>query len=164
MKLSQKKGLTEYSVKKLNREDFDIELIDVVYVGTGDDDESLALKKSIYGENVSKTGFSYDIDNGKLDYYAKTYGWAYENECRLVISIDSKKLQIEPDKEYFIDLKISEKSGNKYKYPIIVLSPFYKSENIKKYTSNFVYSNYTGKISWNFESETIDENKIRLIS
>jgi len=57
-----------------------------------------------------------------------------------------------------------------------VLSPFYKSENIKKYTSNFVCSNYTGKISWNFknsngntqktdfESETIDENEIRLIS
>lgn len=176
IEIKSKKGLTEYSVKKLNREDFDIELIDVVYVGTGDDDESLALKKSIYGENVSKTGFSYDIDNGKLDYYAKTYGWAYENECRLVISIDSKKLQIEPDKEYFIDLKISEKSGNKYKYPIIVLSPFYKSEKIKKYTSNFICSNYTGKISWNFknsdgntqkidfESETIDENKIRLIS
>ncbi len=136
---------------------FRIEMIDVIYVG--DDNKNLILKKSIYGlKNASINDFPFDIQNGKLDYYAKLYGWAYENECRLVIEIDKANLSQEQlellDDECYIDLAIDCEKND----PKVVLSPNCSEDNpISQEDIRMKYklikSKYKEKLNWSLREK-----------
>lgn len=141
---------------------FTIELIDVVYVGDGENnDGNISLKKSTYClKNASKDDFPFDVSKGKLDYYAKLYGWSYENECRLVVEIDQScfgkdQLDLLNDNCY-IDLKLNLEKN----IPTLVLSPNCKEDNFiledVKIKYNLENSKYKNKIKWSMLTKYIE--------
>lgn len=167
----------------LKKPDFKIELIDVVYVGVGDSENKLALKKSIYGvKAIEASHFNFDIENNKYDYFAKSYGWSYENECRLVIECDKNQLEnkIDYSNECYINLAINFKPNSKAKTKL-VLAPNNKDDSDEKTKTKLILapnnkdvlaekdieifernniiienSNYHNKINWSIKNNYLD--------
>lgn len=140
---------------ELTKDDFEIELIDVVYFGDGEEEGSLALKKSIYGiKSIEPSKVGLDFKN---QYFVKTYGWAYENECRLVVSIKKELLKDNEEKEYCVFIPISKLNTQKNTYPIVISSP-----NNEKGADNCVESEYKGRINFDLYAvikKEIDEER-----
>lgn len=72
---------------ELGKEDYEFVYQDVVYFGEDEKKNYYAVKKSIYW---------YEIEKGKLkglsqNIFAKTYGWSFENECRMVFKVKNPK-------------------------------------------------------------------------
>lgn len=107
---------------------------------------------------LSRFNFCFDINKGIYAYYTKTYSWSYENECRLVISINNsvlKEKKIDIDKCFILIEIEKDKDG---KSPIVKISPNYNGNPEQKLGKNYKKSKYYKKINWNIY-ELIKEEK-----
>ena len=74
------------SVVELNKSNFEIYLVDIVYYKKNDDVYYINRSEESF-KNLSKDIFD------KLRCCKKTYPWKYENECRLIVSINKKYIK-----------------------------------------------------------------------
>lgn len=130
-------------IKKLYHGEFDLCLTDVLYYS----DPLEVIKRSDARCEMSDER----IING-LSWRCKAYPWNYENECRLVISIDRNRVQdarIDTVKLNIDDMLINlEKMGRVYQAP-------------NNTTSRFQSSKLKGRINWNLCGRTCKKRKIR---
>lgn len=128
-------------VQDLSRNDFRIEITDIIYFS--DEIESSDKKKTgtVYvkrSDDVCRELKKHIIDN--ISYQKKTLPWAYENECRIVVSISNKLI-----KDNRIDT-VAISLGNNSKLS------FFDSPNSKnKRFEN--HSKLYGLINWDLCSE-----------
>ena len=140
------KSNEEKTIMTIKPEQYELELIDIVYVGQ--DENGLNLKKSIYGCNRNISDFSYDLEKDYLNYYSKLYGWSYENEVRLVLTITDPLIKLDKHDNcfYYIYIKLNH---NK-----VIAHPNLKSEKLEFDGYKAEKSNYSGKISWSLKNIT----------
>lgn len=142
----------ETSICELKSNEYRIFITDVVYVGEGDNDSTIALKKSIYGRNdfLKEEFRQFDITNNKYSYFAKSYGWFYENECRLVIEVSRSKIEklIDSNKKYYVllDAKPSEQQFDIFRNP--------NNNNNSLFNCNDSF--YKNKINWSMKKKYFD--------
>lgn len=119
-------------VKTLDKNNFNIVLQDIVYYKEADK----------YTYNLKRPGEKANVNFKNIDflkYFKKKSPWDYENECRLVVSIDKcfvtdkvDTIKIELDQDFITKNRIKI-----YKSPIV-------NDNIIRYEE----SNLTGEIDW----------------
>ena len=167
-KIEVKVKETNNTLCTLHKENFNISLIDIVYVGEGEKDNTFALKKSIYGvKSFDASVLDFDLEKDKYDYFAKSYGWAYENECRLVIDFDKKYMKNDnvdySNYECYVDLKLVLRKN----YIKAFLFPNNDLDNIEEDVKSFFENNkisienskYKGKINWSLKNKYIEISK-----
>ena len=145
-------------VCEIQPEDYEIELIDVAYLN--EEDDNYVFKRSDNRKKIKKELFdnSYNLLQGKLDYFIKLYGWAYENECRLIVKVKKEFIkEYDENIDYHIILKPNCVKDNLS----IISSPNYEGEPREKNNIQFKESFYKGKIHWIFE-ENKDHEEVKL--
>lgn len=129
------------NIVTLNRDNFKIEILDIVYFDISKNDSSKFYIKRA-DEHVD------ECDKNVVDqikFCKKTLPWSYECECRLIVTINNTIEDI--DKCDTVKVSFGEKSLEKLKKRI------YHSPNTK---SGHTYnkSKLTGKIEWNISGTT----------
>lgn len=132
------------SINKITKNDFKIDIIDILYYGEGDDNENYYIKRSY---EVVKNYPKKIIDN--LGNCKKVLPWEYENETRIIISIDRMLIDenINACKISLSDKLINDISTRIYHAP--------NYNGSLKYNS----SNLFGKIDWKLCDQSCLEKK-----
>lgn len=126
-------GFTAF--KMLKKPDFNIFLSDILYCSLPSKDNTYTIKRS----DARMEGISAEILD-PLGWRQKAYPWFYENECRLVVSIDKNKLPgLNPDS---VKLSLGDTLQNIKKSGRIYCSP-------NNETDKYLHSTLQGKINWN---------------
>ncbi|MCR4896965.1 MAG: hypothetical protein K5891_09350, partial [Lachnospiraceae bacterium] len=118
------------AIRTLSPEEYDCEFIDVLYCDEYSDET--AIKRS--GELV--TGVNRDILRG-FTYYKKSFPWNYENECRLVVTVDDSLIT---DGANSIKISVDSLRTNSKVYH----SPQYEGENAEGYERSML----RGTMKW----------------
>ena len=131
--------------KTLDQNSFDIVLQDIVYFKKTEK-SSFDLKHP--GDNANK--YFYNIDF--LKYFKKKRPWLYENECRLVVSIDKSFV---PNEKYQIKIEFDENLIKNGKIKV------YKSPVSNNLNVNYEKSNLTNEIDWDLCNDCDEKNKCK---
>lgn len=129
------KGKNFKSIKTLNKGEFKIQIVDIVYYGTPKSNNN----NKYYVKRSDETNQEFDkklID--ALPFCKKTLPWSYENECRLIVSIN-KKVANDCDT---VEIKFSEDFDFSSLLERVYVSPNNQNDR-------FQNSNLSGKINWN---------------
>lgn len=126
-------------ISELSREKFNIFLIDMIYYK--ENTRSYYIKRSDESyHNLSKSIFS------KLKLCKKAYGWQYENECRLIISINKMFI---PKKCDTVKIDLSGMDMGK-SFERIYRGPNYPLDDVK----NSLPSKLADTIDWSLCDES----------
>lgn len=124
-------NFVEYS--RLEKEKFEIKLIDILYTRQYDDCCYVRRSTEI-NRNVSQ-----DILKELRDGCVKDIAWSYENECRLVVKVNKKYIK---DNETVVKIDLSPYNFSE-SFSRVYHSPTYKGE--KSYNN----SELKGYVDWN---------------
>lgn len=133
---SKETGIFETQLS-IGRDGFQIDAYDVVYFAEAKKEPNVFyyVKRS----DESSSEFSRDIIE-KLSYQKKTLPWSYENECRIVVSIDRRKCK-EISQIHSLKIAIPKESKKELD------KRTYRSPNSS--TSEYEQSKMAGLINWN---------------
>lgn len=124
------------SVQKLKKEQFTIELCDMIYYGVNPkDNKTYYVKRS--GESSYKC-LKNTVDN--LTCIRKKLPWSYENECRLIVYITSSNIK-DKKRSSIVRIKFSEK------HLVNLRKRTYDSPN--RVQKEFEDSKLKSEINWN---------------
>lgn len=118
--------------KKITKDHYDIELIDILYCDSISD-RSAIKRSDERAEGVNRRFFE------QLTYCRKSYPWNYENECRLLIKINKSILD---DNDTHILLPLNSLSEDKYE--------IYRNPTFEASESEYKRSTLSDEINWDF--------------
>lgn len=129
----------------IDKSKFSIQLIDILYVGESKNDSNnyYYVKRSNETHHVEKNF----IDS--MDCFKKILPWNYENECRLVLTIDKKHITKQGINSAKIEL------------PATIDKPFdriYSSPNYAGNNKEFLTSHLSAKLDWDLCKECTERS------
>lgn len=140
------------SILELNRSEYKVKLMDVLYYDANDDKNKIINNENMLWYNIKRSDETCQckrdvIDNAVL-LQKKVWAWNYENECRLIISVRTKRIIAEENSNItvarveFPDKKLFEKDvRNK-----IILAPNFQENVIEE--NDFSFKKSLLKIDW----------------
>lgn len=133
--------------KTLKQNEFQIAIYDIVYYSDNEKCEGYYVKRS----DETNKNFSQKIIN-ELKYQKKSIEWSYENECRIVVTVNKENIQNTTTMNT-VKIHIPEKNIDKITYRT------YDSPNVT--TKRFENSKMKSNINWNLCSECNQKQEVK---
>ena len=132
--------------RKLNRDSFDLYCIDMIYYKESEENQYYIKRHNESFDKLPKEILD------KLKYCKKAYPWIYENECRLICSVDKRRVSSDCNvaRIQLEDLDMGKSLERVYH------SPNYPAKN----TRNTLPSKLYGSLDWNLCDNSLCERLI----